>query len=68
MMKIYWKNIVWNRTIRYWHVLKYYKTTGVKTHKYKWRSFFYPYKKFSTEKQKELIHKKLNAEISKLKI
>lgn len=40
-MKIYWKNILWNHTVRYWHLLTYYINGR---HKHRWKFFLYPHK------------------------
>lgn len=62
-MKIYWKNLIFNYTGRYWYLFKYYKH-GL--HKSKWKGFYYPGKKFWNSRQEVELEKKLKEEMLKM--
>ena len=51
-LKRYWKNIIWNYTIRYIKLFSYYQN---KSHKSKWKHYYYPYKKYESKKQEDLF-------------
>jgi hypothetical protein len=52
-MKIYWKNLIWNHTVRYFLLVKYYLDMDYKLN---WPSYYYPHKKFYTKKQEQKFH------------
>ncbi len=52
-MKIYWKGLIWNCTVRYRHLFKYYKQ-GL--NKSRWWTFYYPHKKFTSERQQKKFY------------
>ena len=52
-MKIYWKNLIWNHTIRYWKVWQYWCSCYPRS---KWPQYYYPHKKFYTKKQEQKFH------------
>ena len=59
-MKIYWKSVLWNYTIRYWHLLKYYYYSLNKT---KWSTFYYPHKRIQTKKEMNKMILKLSESV-----
>ena len=54
-MKILWKNVVWNLTIRYWYVLCYFFRGDFKSG---WALYYYPHPKPYTIEQHEKRMKK----------
>lgn len=61
-MKIYWKNILYNYTVRYIHILNYYISGDCLEH---FSRYLYPPKRFETENQKDKFLKELNIEAKK---
>lgn len=62
-MKIYWQKLLWNYTVRYWHLLKYYWYGHYLS---KWSAFYYPNKLLWNSKQKEQFNKLLQQKLKTL--
>jgi len=62
-MKIYWKNILYNYTIRYYKIVAYY-WRGL--HRTDWKRYYYVHKKFNTSKEEDVLFEKLSKEAEKL--
>lgn len=63
-MKIYWSNLLWNCTIRYWYVFKYYLD---KHHLSKWPNYYNPSKLYWNSKQKEELDRLIGLAMKHIK-
>jgi len=63
-MKIYWKNLFYNYTKRYYDLVKYYYISLLRRSKF--RKYCYPYKKYATQKQYDKLLADMEKELKTL--